>query len=160
MVGSVDIASVLHGCLARYIDNTAATRRVRPTPRYILGLIPQTSNRLDPAMATAIQERIQAVQARAHDVLTQAVAAHQPWVAALGTRPADPQAAHRWDQAALAVAAYRDTWAVTTGEPLGDPSTLVQRQDAAHLQTMLRTLAPHGADAAVPRPVPSASVSL
>jgi len=137
MVGAVDVAAVLHGRLTQYIDNTTTTRRVRTSPRYILDLIPQVTDRLDPAMASAIQERIDAILTRARDLLTQAVANHEPWIATLGTRPTDPLAARRWDDSALAIAAYRDAWAVTAHEPLGDPSTLIQRQDAARIAALI-----------------------
>jgi len=140
LVGAVDVASVLHGRLSQYIDNTTASRRVRVAPRYILGLIPQITDRLDPTMATAIQERIDAVQTRARDLLAQAVTAREPWIAALGARPTDPQATRRWDETALAVAAYRDAWAVTIDDMLGNPSTLVQRQDAARVTEMVARL--------------------
>ncbi|MCL1840725.1 MAG: helicase C-terminal domain-containing protein [Propionibacteriaceae bacterium] len=57
---AADVASVLHGRLARHIDNTTASRPVATTPRYTLGLIPHTSDQLEPAMAHAIQERLDA----------------------------------------------------------------------------------------------------
>ena len=136
LVGAVDVASVLHGRLAPYVDNTTASRRVRSVPRYILGLIPQASDRLDPAMASAI-----------HDASTPS---------GQGERPAHPSGRCPGTMGGCArYKALRSTIrlplgrhrarsrrlpgcvGVTTDDPLGDPSTLVQRQDAARLFSML-----------------------
>jgi len=88
-------------------------------------------------MAHAIHERLDAMHARAADVLDQAIRDHQPWVAHLGRRPADPAAGRSWQQAALAVAAYRDAWNVTADTPFGDPANAVQRADATRIQGLL-----------------------
>jgi hypothetical protein len=137
MVGAVDVASVLDGRLSRYLDTATANRRGTVRPRYLLGLIPQTDDRFDPAMNRAIQERADALVARASRLLAQAIRDNQPWLAALGHRPADPHGGRRWNDAALAVAAYRDAWNVTGNKPFGEPSSLIQRQDMARIADML-----------------------
>ena len=137
LTGAVDVASVMHGRLTKYLDNTTADPRRRAAQRYLLGLIPQTGDRHDPVMAQAITERVQAIQNRATILLQQATTRRESWLAALGRRPADPHEARHWDDAALAVAAYRDAWNITSAKPLGEPSSLVQRQDAARITAMI-----------------------
>jgi hypothetical protein len=88
-------------------------------------------------MDQAIQERLAAMRERAGNLLRQAISGHEPWVAALGPRPSDNRQARRWDETALAVAAYRDAWQVAGPRPLGEPSTLIQRQDAARIGPLL-----------------------
>jgi len=139
LTGAADVASVLHARLTTYLDNTTADPRRRVAPRYLLGLIPQTSDRHDADMTQAITERADAMRNRATNLLQQATARRDPWLGTLGRRPADPREARRWDEAALAVAAYRDAWNVTSGKPLGEPSSLVQRQDVAQITAMLPT---------------------
>ncbi|MCL1841320.1 MAG: hypothetical protein FWF75_06205 [Propionibacteriaceae bacterium] len=53
---AADVASVLHDRLARHVDNTIASRYVRATPRYTLGLMPHIStsrNRRWPTPSTS-----------------------------------------------------------------------------------------------------------
>ena len=137
MVGAVDVASVLHGRLSRYVDATTAERRVRTASHYTLGLVPQISDRLDPAMAQAIDERMQSMRHRADDLFHQALRDHESSTVGLGPRPADRAGLRWWEETGLAVAAYRDTWNVTGAKPLGEPSSLIQRRDMARIATML-----------------------
>ena len=143
LVGAVDIASVLHGRLAKYVDTATADRSLRATPRYTLGLIPQTTDRLDSVMGQAIDERMQAIRHRSADLLRQAIADKEPWVAALGPRPADLIGARRWDAAALAATAYRDAWRVTEPSLLGVPESTNQHRDAARVSRLLIAGSPY-----------------
>ena len=140
LTGAVDVASVLHGRLTKYVDNTTINQKRSDTPKYVFGLIPQTTDRLEPIMAQAIDERIRAIHARAVDLVRQATEQCDPWLAALGQRPIDVREADRWDQAALAIAAYRGTWGVTSSKPCGDPASLIQRQDATRITLMVAHL--------------------
>ena len=134
---AVDVASVLHGRLAKYLDATTADRCVRTTARYALGLVPQTGDRLDPVMAAAVHERLQAMLRRSEDLFHQAVRDSEPWVSSLGPRPADRDGSRQWEEAGQAVAAYRDAWNVTSADPLGKPSSLTQRQDITRVEVIL-----------------------
>ena len=152
LVGAEDVASVLHGRLAAHIDNTS--RRSRTTPRYALGLVPQPDDQFEQAMSRAIQERLQAMRDKAERLADQAVSTGEPWVARLGKRPSDPQTARLWRENLVAVAAYRDAWGVAGPEAFGNPSTLVQRQDAARLTQMLQRAA---STPTAPQPAPAAT---
>ena len=91
-------------------------------------------------MAEAINERVDAIRNRARTILEEAQASRQPWLARLGVRPADVRAASAWDETALAVAAYRDAWIVTTPTPLGEPTILLQRQDVIRVQASMQSI--------------------
>jgi hypothetical protein len=91
-------------------------------------------------MAHAVEERERALLARATELLQQAAADNEPWLAALGPRPAEPGRARLPDQAALAAVAYRDRHQVTGPEPLDRPDGIAQRRDA----NRIRALAPPG----------------
>ena len=75
------------------------------------------------------------------------------WLAALGPRPSDADAARSWYQTAHAVAAYRDAWNVTDGNLLGDRTSLPQRDDAVRIRTLLA----HRAGGSDSRPASTAS---
>ncbi|MDR3108057.1 MAG: hypothetical protein LBU05_07715, partial [Bifidobacteriaceae bacterium] len=152
LTGADDIAAVLRHRVAAHTDQAAQTRRARPPQRYILALLPAPSDRLDPGTRHAIGQRIDALTVRAQTVLDRAAANSEPWLARLGPRPVRPQTARRWDQAALAVAAYRDRWDETGPEPLGQPQTPPQRQHAARVNTLIADI---DADRAPARTAPS-----
>jgi hypothetical protein len=88
-------------------------------------------------MEAALAERKTAIEARAADLLRQAVADRAPWLSAIGPRPADHAGARRWTRAASALAAYRDRYQIESPNPFGAPATLVQRRDASRIRAML-----------------------
>ncbi|MDR1635491.1 MAG: relaxase domain-containing protein [Bifidobacteriaceae bacterium] len=143
---AADPAAVLHARLATVLDQ-AEVRPNQPRRRavYLLGMFPEAPVPASPAMAQALAERRTALQARAAEVLARAQAAGEPWLAALGPRPADPAAAERWTAAALATAAYRDRYQVDGPEPWGRPDGIVQRRDAQRIRALANQ---------APRPAP------
>jgi hypothetical protein len=154
--GAADPAAVLHARLAAVLDHHEAQpgRPVRQ-PSFLLGMFPRVDAPASPAMAHAIEEREQALIERAAELLRRALANREPWLAALGPRLADPLGADRWDEAALAVAAYRDRYQVTGPEPLGRPDSVAQRRDANRIAGMSRGSAP---EVTAPNAAPAASV--
>ncbi|MDR2374129.1 MAG: AAA family ATPase, partial [Bifidobacteriaceae bacterium] len=137
---AADPAAVLHARLAAVLDQLEAQpNRPRRQGAHLLGMFPDLpvqETRASPAMAQALAERRAALQARAADLFDQAIAADEPWLAALGPRPANPAGAERWTRAALATAAYRDRYQVTGPEPFGRPDGIVQRRDANRIRAI------------------------
>jgi hypothetical protein len=131
-----DVAAVLHGRLARVLDQVESRPR-RNQPTYILGMYAEATDPASPAMQAALAERRTALETRAGDLLRRAVAGGAPWLTAIGPQPAGQAGARRWTRAALAVAAYRDRHQIETSTPFGTPTTLVQRRDAARIRAML-----------------------
>jgi conjugative relaxase-like TrwC/TraI family protein len=132
---AADPAAVLNGRLARVLG-TLESRPRRHQPAHVLGMYAEVADPASPAMAQALAERKTAMEARAADLLRQAIADRAPWLSAIGPRPADPAGARRWTQAALAVAAYRDRYQVESTSPFGVPASLVQRRDATRLRAL------------------------
>ncbi|MDR3359620.1 MAG: relaxase domain-containing protein [Bifidobacteriaceae bacterium] len=134
-----DVASVLHGRLAGVIDNVESRPR-HHRPAYILGMFPEVTDPASPAMAAALADRKTAMETRAANLLRQAMADRSPWLTALGPRSTDHASARHWARAALAAATYRDRYQIETLTPFGDPTTLVQRRDAARIRAMIAQL--------------------
>jgi hypothetical protein len=129
-----DVAAVLHGRLNRVLDRLPIVRRGQAN--YIVGLYPEVTGTASGAMMQALTERKAALESRAAELVHRAIAAHEPWLATLGQRPTDRAGATRWTRAALAIAAYRERYEVTGSDPLGVPTTLVQRRDATRIRAL------------------------
>ncbi len=132
---AADPAAVLHGRLARVLDDVEAQPH-RRQPNYILGMFPEVTGITSPAMRQALNERVAAMDARAEETLRRAEANHEQWLVGLGTQATSEQTARRWTRVALAIAAYRDRYQVETPTPWGAPTSLVQRRVAARIQSM------------------------
>jgi hypothetical protein len=89
-----------------------------------------------PGMEQALAERKAALESRAAELLRRAVANHDPWLATLGRRPTDWSGATRWTRAALSIAAYRERYEVTGDGPLGNPTNVSRRRDAARIRSL------------------------
>ncbi|MDR1189156.1 MAG: relaxase domain-containing protein [Bifidobacteriaceae bacterium] len=144
--------------VCRRVDavNDAPQNRHRPIRRRprVLGLVPQAVGPMRDDMRRALTELENRIRSRARELTDRAAANREPWLAALGPRPGDQRAARRWDEVAMAVAAYREHLDVTGPSPLGDQtSSSSQRQHAARLKAMMAHL--HG----LPKSTAVASVS-
>ena len=135
---ATDIAAVLYQRVHAVNDNPGpgATRR-RASQPYIAGLVPQATGPIRDDMKTSLVEIEHHLRQRAEELTQQAIRDRDPWLAGLGTRPADAHAARQWDQAVHAVAAYREHWAVTSPQPLGQPSDDRQHLDATRIQLLI-----------------------
>ena len=112
-----DITSVLHHRVERWTNAAAGRRPARDN--LIAGLIPRARGVKDPELATALAERVLAMQDRARTLAAQAVEAGRPWVTGLGNPPIGPTRRERWLREVSTVAAYRDRWHLTGQQPLG-----------------------------------------
>lgn len=128
------------GSLLRYrITRLAEQYQPTPPPRpgLIAGLIPRAQGTLRPDDRTALTEREELMEQRAHAVLDRARQRHEPWLEQLP----DPEGPAQ-EQALVVIAAYRDRWRITTRSPLGPtPADDAQRIDhqraQAHLDVLL-----------------------
>jgi hypothetical protein len=87
--------------------------------RYLAGLVVPGEPAAHPDHQWALDRAGEAITQRASYLIYQAQHDEAPWLAALGTQPADPQGALTWVTAAQAVATYRDRWGITDDVPLG-----------------------------------------
>jgi conjugative relaxase-like TrwC/TraI family protein len=158
-----DIASVLHGRLARATTRPAGSGRTTKPPRLIAGLIPQAAGPMSDDMRAALTERQTLIEQRADAMLDSALAEKAPWTTRLGPIPADAKREGVWRRNARIVAAYRDRYQITDPSPLGPtPTATAQKIDLARADaalTKVQQLAREGEQAMMPGPIRPAQVS-
>jgi len=111
-----DVAAVLHSRLTAHAG--AKPSRRQQSADLVVGLFPRPKGVTDPDMAKALDERTEALEARARMLATEALENHAPWTQAFGMCPVGPMA-ELWLDAVATVAAYRERWDVTSRTPLG-----------------------------------------
>ncbi|MHB8221100.1 MAG: ATP-dependent DNA helicase, partial [Acidimicrobiales bacterium] len=120
--GADDIAAVLHARMKAYV--IAAGVKRPPASNLVCGLFPRPQNITDPDTARALDERAEAMEARARMLATEALSKQAPWTQAFGVCPVGPQA-QVWLASVATIAAYRERWDVHTRTPLGgEPKTI------------------------------------
>jgi hypothetical protein len=116
--------------MREYLLRTAARGPGRRASSQIVGLIPEPTWPLTPEYRDALGELRAKIETRATAVLNDAIANNAPW-----TRALDPKR----PAAARAIAAYRDTYAITDDDPLGStPTDPTQRLDHARAAQAIR----------------------
>jgi len=120
--GADDVAAVLTGRLHAYMRAIKAPQI--PAFNLVCGLFPRPQGVSDPDMAKALDERAEAMEARARMLATEALVKQVPWTQAFGVCPVGPLA-EVWLDAVATLAAYRERWDVTSRTPLGgEPKTV------------------------------------
>ncbi|WP_164545024.1 AAA family ATPase [Antribacter gilvus] len=131
-----DVVAVLH----QRIEH-ATTRPATHRSHLVAGLIPQALGPLPDDVRDALHARANLIEQRARDLAQQAIRDGEPWIRHLPPRPVGTAAYHDWKRLVVAVAAYRDRYAITSDIPLGDaPTSLLQCDHARHLAGTLRTV--------------------
>jgi conjugative relaxase-like TrwC/TraI family protein len=130
-----DIAAVLHDRLTHAATRTASGRN------RIAGLVPQAQGQFPQEVRVALDRRAELIEHRARTLAEQALRDREPWTRHLPPRPHGPHG-REWKNVVIAVAAYRDRYAVTADNLLGDPpTTLTQRDDTRRVHALVRDLA-------------------
>lgn len=143
-----DIAAVLEYRVKKAAADVPHGCRLRP--RLIAGIIPEPLGYMDADDRRAIDERIDAIEARARALVELAVRECAPWVRRLGEQPRDPTQGERWLHAAAAVAAYRDRYKVVSALPLaGSTANDAQRADRQRAHAALREAVSLSSEAAM-----------
>ncbi|MDR2973557.1 MAG: relaxase domain-containing protein [Propionibacteriaceae bacterium] len=124
------IAAASRPTLAEQVKASARQGLRRPQ-RYIVGLIPEPTWPVPPEYAAALAGLRQKIEARAKTVLDQARQTNAPWLHTTGIeRPGT----------ALTIAAYRDTYSITSNSPLGPRAAgPAQRIDQARAAKSLKS---------------------
>jgi hypothetical protein len=116
-----DVAALLQSRIAGLADR--AEPASRNDPRWVAGVVPRIESTDAGVIQVArqcealIEARIAALESSCHD-----------WEASLPPRPGDEGGGAAWDVMRLAVACYRDRWAVTTQDALGPTPAVSLRQ--------------------------------
>jgi conjugative relaxase-like TrwC/TraI family protein len=120
--GAEDIAAVIRDRIERWADANGS--RGRTGTGLIAGLIPRAVGVTDTDMARGLQERAEALQRRAGELVERAIDKNPLWLRQLGARPSNPLAAERWLEAVKTIAAYRERWHIGDDpRPLGSKAT-------------------------------------
>lgn len=82
-----DIAAILHHRVAAVTARSAGSSRRRKSPCLIAGLIPEATGPMAEDMRRALAERQDLIEARATELLDQALNNEEDWLQALGTPP-------------------------------------------------------------------------
>ena len=133
-----DIGAVL---ISRLQHQTTQPRRGkrRPEARLIAGLIPAADGPMSQEMTTALRERQNLIEERAHSLAEDAVERREPWLKRLGAPPAENGARAQWLRQVRTVAAYRDRYRIDASTALGDdPRPDAQKLDAARAALAIR----------------------
>lgn len=137
-----DVAAVLCDRVRRTATRASVGRN------RIVGLIPEAQGQFSRDIQEALDARAELIEHRARALAKQAVHDRESWARHLPPRP-HGLGERAWQDAVLAVAAYRDLYGVTGDSLLGEPATsLVQRGHAKQVHAALR-----------PRPTPEARQS-
>jgi conjugative relaxase-like TrwC/TraI family protein len=154
--GADDPAAALHARAARHTRRARPARSATAAGRWVAGIALRPAGPVPAGFREPLAALEDQIEARAAELLRQAVRAREPWLQELGPTPPDPRSQALWRQAALAAAAYRDRHQVTGAALLGAPATAAQRRDAARVRGLVnqagRTPEPPPSRAAWPPP--------
>jgi hypothetical protein len=123
---SLDDADDLAAVIRDRVDRWAQVAGSRPQagPNLIAGLIPRAVGVADTDVARGLQERAEALQRRARELVERAIDQNPLWLRQLGARPSDPLSRERWLEAVKTIAAYRERWSINDDpRPLGSKAT-------------------------------------
>jgi hypothetical protein len=146
---TTDPAAALNSRVNRVLDHLTA-RPPRRRQQLIAGLIPKATGPISPPFQQALNERETAIEARADQLLRQAITNNEPWLAELGPRPANPHTAKQWLQAARTAAAYRERHQVTEKALFGANQEAAQLRDSDRLRALIAQATDHRDSAASP----------
>jgi conjugative relaxase-like TrwC/TraI family protein len=141
LIGADDLAAVLHERVTTWVRATPL--RHKRLPDRIVGLLPRTQAPEDPDMQQALQDRQTLIENRTRELSEEALRHTDPWLAPLGTPPADPDKQEHWMLHVDTITAYREHWNITSPDALGPPTP------GSLEQNVHRTVAQQALDAAV-----------
>jgi len=134
-----DVAAVLQSRVARVISRSARAGHTRQAPRLIVGLVPAALGAMDHDTRIALHERVRLMEARASELVEQAIHSRHPWIGELGEEPRG-KAAESWRRHARVVAAYRDRYGIVGRSVVGgSPTSTLQERDAARARAALES---------------------
>ncbi|WP_407343381.1 MobF family relaxase [Pengzhenrongella phosphoraccumulans] len=122
-----DVAAVLHHRVVKATNQQVGTGELD----LIVGLIPAANGEMPDDVRQALDERRGLMQTRARTLALDAVRTGEAWARSHGEEPILGDSVGSWLHQVEIVAAYRDRYAITDDDPIGqDPTTLVQQRDA------------------------------
>jgi conjugative relaxase-like TrwC/TraI family protein len=126
---AVDVAAVLRARLERSLHASGRTER---RGACIVGLLPRASGVEDPELRRGLEERADAIERRAGQLVDEALSGGAAWPARLGTEPVDPARRLAWREALATIAAYRERWGISGASPVGEPEGEASVEQLGH----------------------------
>lgn len=122
---AADTAATVHGRVDKWVR--ASTGRRQPASQFVAGIIPAARNVTDADMARALAERADAMNVRARTLAERDLTAQKRWTRQLGAVPSDPLRREQWLRELSTIAAYRERWGVTGGDPVSASRASIER---------------------------------
>ena len=122
-----DIASVLHYRIDRYVAEVGY-----PSPlasELVAGIFPRPTGVFDPDVVAALNDRADAIEQRAHKLVTIAIENGDNWVRDFGDAPSTGELYEQWVLEVSAGAAYLDRWGVDKPDTIVDDATVSHEQE-------------------------------
>jgi hypothetical protein len=135
--GADDPAAALHARVARHTQHAGPGRARTAGARWVAGITPRPAGSVPASFRGPLQALETQIENRAAELLRKAAEAREPWLRALGPKPADQRSQVLWHRSAHAVAAYRDRHQVVGPAPLGAPASTAQRRDADRVKAIV-----------------------
>jgi hypothetical protein len=116
-----DPATILCRRIETLNDHTPTARPHRST-RMIAGIIPDTDIAIAPEMRHTLDQYNTVITRRAQHLAHRAIQQSEPWLQTLGLHPTGHTETQRWEQAATALAVYRELHHIAGPNPYGTPT--------------------------------------
>jgi conjugative relaxase-like TrwC/TraI family protein len=126
--GAGDVASVLHYRVDRYVTGVGYPNS--PSNKLVAGIFPRPSGITDPGIVPALNDRADAIEQRARELATIAIARGDVWVQDFGHVPETDQLYDQWTLEVAAGAAYLDRWDIDIPDAILDDATVSHEQEA------------------------------
>jgi hypothetical protein len=121
-----DVASVLHHRIDRYMTGVGYS-----SPRaseFVAGIFPRPTGITDPDVKQALNDRSDAIEQRARELVTIAIERGEKWVRDFGDAPSASGSYEQWMLEVEAGAAYLDRWGIDNPDTILDDATVSHEQ--------------------------------
>jgi hypothetical protein len=123
-----DVASVLHYRIDRYM--TGIGYSAPSASELVAGIFPRPSGITDPDIVLALNDRADAIEQRARELVTIAIEGGDAWVRDFGVAPDADEPYEQWIMEVLAGAAYLDRWGIDNPDTILDDEIINHEQEA------------------------------
>jgi hypothetical protein len=129
-----DVASALHYRVDRYV--TGVGYPSPPASELVAGIFPRPSGIVDPDVALALNDRADAIEQRARELVTIAVERGDAWVQDFGDAPPAGELYERWVLEVAAGAAYLDRWLIHEPGTIPDDAIVNLEQETQRIRVL------------------------
>jgi conjugative relaxase-like TrwC/TraI family protein len=121
-----DVASVLYHRISRYVAGVGYPST--PASELVAGIFPRPRKIADPDVALALNDRVDAIEQRAHELATIAIDRGDAWVQDFGDAPDTDERYELWVLEVTTGAAFLDRWGIDNPDTILDNATVSPEQ--------------------------------